>query len=559
MQEKQENFSHSINPIDNEEIILWLCFDNLSLKDLPQVRKSIQGSINDVLDVEREYSDHFMLAATEILSNLIQHGKRKQSYINIALYTENRENMKLLILDIGDNGEPIPEFNLKYKTSYDKVQNNIIHDDKNDSGRGMGIIGTIMDDLIYIESKDSPDGLNHIVMEKSLFDINKDDSTDNEHVDTTDKNLYKLFIIDDDRMLRKMLDSLLSKYYKTVVFASAVDALEAFEEEKPDLILSDLLMPEMNGAELREALSNKKNGDITPFIFLSGHPEEAEKDYVSKLGIDGFLNKSIDKNELLETIKRTIKRSQQLKNDIPEQIAKDITTALSPKAPPNTDKWRFAIKSAIAETGGGDLVMHYKTRDGIMVIFADVMGHGVSAKFFAYAYMGYLRSIIRMFMKDGIEPASLLNMLSKNIYEDDFLDECIFTCQAILLGNNGTIKIASAGHPWPIITHGKGDCKLIEISGTLPGMLANANYSQYSHEMDTNDKLILYTDGIIENISRRDPKKAQYLLSKNIRKYSNLKVSVQEMLDNIWEKQLTNFSKAFTDDTTMLAIEYTGK
>ena len=70
---------------------------------------------------------------------------------------------------------------------------------------------------------------------------------------------------------------------------------------------------------------------------------------------------------------------------------------------------------------------------------------------------------------------------------------------------------------------------------------------------------VLINNGIIENISRKDPKKAQYLLSKNIRKYSNLKVSVQDILEAIWEKQLENFSKGFTDDTTMLAIEYTGK
>ncbi len=555
MQEQQENSLTSPDENINDEIILWLCFEKLSLRDLPKIRKSIQNSINDVLELEQKYIDAFMLAVTEILSNLIKYGKENISYISITLYTKEIDSKKSLILKVSDNGDEIADFSVKYNSSCHKVQNKIIHEDENDHGRGIGIIDNIMDNLLYISNIDSKDNLNHIIVEKYLDRLPKNIKKQ-PNSQKIDKKQHKIFIIDDDNILCKMLDSLLSKYYNTKVFSSALDALDKFEQEQPDLILSDLLMPEMNGAELREALSEKKNGDITPFIFLSGHPEEAKKEYVSKLGIDGFLNKSIDKKELLATIKRTIRRSQQLRNNIPEQIASDISNALKPKAPPNSKYWKFAIKSEIADTGGGDMLLYYPTNDGIMIVFADVMGHGIAAKFFAYAYMGYLRSIIRTSIKNSIEPASLLNEVSRNIYEDEFLDDCIFTCQVVLLQNDGILKVSSAGHPLPIIANPDGQCDFLEISGTLPGMLPNTRYHQEIYEMSNNDRLILYTDGIIENISRQNPEKAQNILSKNIQKYSIMELSVEKLLRQIWKTQIENFSNGFNDDTTILAIEY---
>ncbi len=546
-----KDFSVSAIP---EDVLLWLCFDELQLKDLPKIRRTIQNSLKGQINSCQETMQSFLLSATEILANLVKHPVQAPSYIGVSIYTEVCGEYKMLVLNVSDNSESMLEFDEKCNASSSRVNETVLDDG---NGRGLGIITTLMDNIRYETSLDSTDNLNHMIISKVLKfkpkaqPINKKSTVENSYL-----KKHTIFIVDDDPILRQLLKNILSDHYNTCVFSSGAEVLDAFDKTVPDLILSDLLMPVMDGAELRDALSEKEQGDITPFVFLSGHPEEAGKDYINRLGIDGFLNKSIKKEDLLLTLERIIRRSKQVNNNIRGHIDKSIIAALSPSIPEKIKDWSFALEYDIAETGGGDFVLHYETDEGIIVVLADVMGHGLPAKFFSYAYVGYLRSLIRLHFNDHLRPSSLLQILSKNVYEDSFLESCIFTCQVVHLAPDGTINISSAGHPWPIIAKNNNETNFLEISGPLPGMIPAMHYSNMTYKMEAGESLFLYTDGIIENIDKADDEKGKNILKQSINGCSSSS-DIKEKTKCLWSNQVKNFEDNVQDDSTILAMQYT--
>lgn len=110
-------------------------------------------------------------------------------------------------------------------------------------------------------------------------------------------------VVDDDPGVLKALTLLLQAFRWTVVPFSAPYEVVSYlkENPSPDLILSDLRMPAMNGLELLASVR-----DITlsvPFVLMSGHATPQEADAARSLGMNGFLSKPFTPNQLQELLR----------------------------------------------------------------------------------------------------------------------------------------------------------------------------------------------------------------------------------------------------------------
>ncbi|MEN9869173.1 MAG: hypothetical protein RLZZ171_156, partial [Cyanobacteriota bacterium] len=86
--------------------------------------------------------------------------------------------------------------------------------------------------------------------------------------------MKKILIVDDDLTLRKILhNSLEQRGYQVVSVGSGKDALALFSQDVPDIIVSDVSMPEMDGFEFCRQLRSQPSGKLIPFIFLSAKNE----------------------------------------------------------------------------------------------------------------------------------------------------------------------------------------------------------------------------------------------------------------------------------------------
>jgi len=112
----------------------------------------------------------------------------------------------------------------------------------------------------------------------------------------------KILSIDDDPSITKLIRILLGIYGMQVVTAnSGKDGLELVRSEAPDLVLLDIMMPEMNGWQVCQAIRSFSNVPIIAFSALGG-PQEIDK--ALKMGFNDFLEKPSSAEILVEHIQK---------------------------------------------------------------------------------------------------------------------------------------------------------------------------------------------------------------------------------------------------------------
>ena len=122
-----------------------------------------------------------------------------------------------------------------------------------------------------------------------------------------------LLIVEDHDILREGLQLLLeTEGYCVVAAMHGQDALRQMENITPDLILSDISMPEMDGYAFYEAVRARPEWVAIPFIFLTARGDRNDVFTSRKLGVEDYLVKPIQRHELITTIRSRLERSQQL-------------------------------------------------------------------------------------------------------------------------------------------------------------------------------------------------------------------------------------------------------
>jgi signal transduction histidine kinase len=144
--------------------------------------------------------------------------------------------------------------------------------------------------------------------------------------------MKKILIIDDELDIRESLVDILSFHgYQTITVANGKEGLVAATTQKPDLILSDVSMPEMNGFELLEYLQENNILASVPFVFLTANNELTSLRKGMTLGADDYLTKPVEMQDLLNVVDRRLKRAEAIKKQFEAQY-KDVFTDLNKSA-----------------------------------------------------------------------------------------------------------------------------------------------------------------------------------------------------------------------------------
>jgi len=129
--------------------------------------------------------------------------------------------------------------------------------------------------------------------------------------------MKKILIVDDDLTLRRVLrNSLEQRGYQVISVDSGKEALIKFAEDIPDIIVSDVSMPEMDGFEFCRQLRSQPSGKLIPFIFLSAKNELEDRIQGHIIGADSYLTKPFEMKELLANIEALIERSRRVHAEI---------------------------------------------------------------------------------------------------------------------------------------------------------------------------------------------------------------------------------------------------
>lgn len=136
--------------------------------------------------------------------------------------------------------------------------------------------------------------------------------------------MKKILIVDDEPIMLKVMERILSDHYEIICCSSGKEAIELFDSEKPDMVLSDLRMPEMDGYELRCHLREKSD---VPFIFMTADESDESERRGFDIGAADYIRKPANASVLLRRIGNVLNSIEQIQ-DLKEAASLDALTQL---------------------------------------------------------------------------------------------------------------------------------------------------------------------------------------------------------------------------------------
>lgn len=119
-------------------------------------------------------------------------------------------------------------------------------------------------------------------------------------------NKPKILVVEDEPLNLEFMEETLSKDYAVSKASGGIDALISVEKTPPDLILLDILMPNMNGyAVCRELKTNKKTMSI-PVVMITALNGDEDRARAKEAGADDFISKPVDISELKKKLKKLL-------------------------------------------------------------------------------------------------------------------------------------------------------------------------------------------------------------------------------------------------------------
>ncbi|MFZ0389429.1 MAG: SpoIIE family protein phosphatase [Calditrichia bacterium] len=392
----------------------------------------------------------------------------------------------------------------------------------------------------------------------------------------------RILIAEDDLISRRLLQRRLENWGHQVVTAeNGTQAWEIYRQENFPMVISDWMMPEMDGVELiRRIRENRKTGYVYTILLTA---KQQKKDLISGMdaGADDFLTKPFDAEELRVRI-RAGERIIELEQSLAEQNRKlfqanqrmhhhlDAAALIQKSLLPPPDYCLPGVKVAWyfkpCEKLAGDIFNYFPLNEefnGFYIL--DVSGHGVSAALRAVMLSQLLNpqgghSSLLVHRDSGasaqriVPPADVANQLNRNFPLDQETGQFFTLFYGIYHRRKKQLNWISAGHPAAIYLPAGKPARFLDAPGFPIGFNDTGTYHEKTLALHSGDRLFLYSDGITE---ARNP--ADILLGKDhiVSKLVETRTSpLDKSLDSLLQTiRKWSGEEDLQDDVTMLAIE----
>lgn len=245
-------------------------------------------------------------------------------------------------------------------------------------------------------------------------------------------------------------------------------------------------------------------------------------------------------------------KQQQIYKDL--EVAASIQKSLIPSFSPNLNGIRIAwIFEPCAEVGGDLFNFCLPDENQISFYMLDACGHGISAALIAAAASQSLHSADELKIS---RPETVLNSLDRVFPFERF--ESYFTISYATIDTaNGQLAYSNAGHPPLLLQRTSGDLEILDYHGPVIGVGSGALFSQKETILTPGDKLVLYTDGILDHTNANGERFGKQRLYDTLQEHRDK--PLQKIMQLI-KDSLANFadSEESDDDISLLMIEYSG-
>ncbi len=377
-------------------------------------------------------------------------------------------------------------------------------------------------------------------------------------------NCSRILVVDDTEFNRDLLCRQLRR--QGYVVSTAVDGLKAMESIRRsafDLILLDVMMPEMDGMEVLAALKADPALRHIPVIMISALDDMDSVIRCIELGAEDYLPKPFNpvllrarigaclEKKRLRDQEQAYLRTLKQELDLGRRIQADFLPAMLPQAP----GWEVAAAFHPAREVAGDFYDAFELPGNrLALLIADVCDKGVGAAL----YMTLVRSLLRAFAEQSpnIHDAVILtnNYIVRHHHNSQpRMFATLFF--GVVDMSTGLLTYINGGHLPPLLLCASGQLKtLLEPTGPAVGWIAEGDFGVAEVYLEPGDMLLAYTDGITEARRASGDLFGEERLLALLDPPAVSLTALMERIKNAVQSYIGN--NALNDDITMLALRY---
>jgi len=373
-----------------------------------------------------------------------------------------------------------------------------------------------------------------------------------------------VLLVDDAPANIQVVNSILKDDYRIRIATSGAKALDlANSSPSPDLILLDIMMPEMDGYEVCTRLKAAPRTRDIPVIFLTGKIEAEDETRGFQLGAVDYIHKPfsppvvkarVETHLMLREAREQLAR-QLLALNAELEMARQIQLSILPRQTPQLDGLQICARYVPMSSVAGDFydfIVVDPQHVGILV--ADVSGHGLPAALIASMLQVALTAQHGQASKPG-QVLSGLNLALCGKFQSNFVTAAYLFVDL----ERRVIHYAGAGHP-PLLLWSKSSRTTQEVceNGLVLGQFPEAQYDSVEVPAGPGDRCLLYTDGVVEARNRSEEEFGNDRLKEFLERNSGLAGDqfAEQLLEKLARWSELKTGESHSDDITFLTISF---
>ncbi len=375
--------------------------------------------------------------------------------------------------------------------------------------------------------------------------------------------------VDDTPENLDIVKAILTPEYKVKVATSGALALKIVNSQPPNIILLDVMMPEMDGYEVCRRLKSDPITAEIPIIFLTTQDQTADEAEGFSLGAADYIHKPVNPqilkarvathvalkqsiDDLHELSEALVQAKERMEKEL--KVGHDLQKSMLPDVVPDSNHFELCASMDAAREVGGDFYDYFMLNDQeLWFCVADVSGKGVPSALF----MAMTKILLKSQSRDDRTSSKVMTRVNSILAEDN--PECMFV--TVFLGvmevSTGTITYTNAGHNLPLIKRANGTVHTVPDShGPIMGV-REGEYGESLIELGPGDTLLVYTDGVTEAM---DVEGQFYSDQRLVNVLQSIDLPTAESMLKAVRASVDDFSLGAeqADDITMIALRYLG-
>ncbi len=354
------------------------------------------------------------------------------------------------------------------------------------------------------------------------------------------KTSATLLLIDDDEVVRASIAAYLEDSGFNILLASnGLQGLEVFERERPDLVICDLRMPQVDGLELIRRINALEVS--APIIVVSGAGVMTDVVEALRLGAADYLIKPLEDlavlehsvrraldrvhlrqeneryREKLETANRELQASLHLLQE-DQNAGRQVQMNMLPVTPWEDEGLSFAHQIIPSLYLSGDFVDYFRVDERRVAFYlADVSGHGASSAFVTVLLKFMTTRLLYESRRNGMlpefKPSDVLSHINRGLINCK-LGKHVTMLGGVIDEESNRLTYSIGGHlPLPVMYTG-GQAYYLEGRGLPVGLFKEADYNNLEIDLPESFSLTLLSDGILDLLDGDNLQEKEALLPK---------------------------------------------